>query len=177
MPHERTRFQLATVPGAIEGKTGDAEPAVARSSDGKSVTLLAADAGSQIAVHELDDRPPLAQATLDLQPIHVVGEADVGGPSLDRVERRLGAVVRDGELRKPIGGGVRKWRRLGIAMDDGDLVTARGQTACDSIEIALDPSRIAEPIVGDQDPHQIRTPAALSARSTAIVWRRSKWAS
>src|SRR3979490_151723 len=50
LPHERARLQLATVPGTVERKTRNTEPPVAWSGDRKSVMLLSADAGSQIAV-------------------------------------------------------------------------------------------------------------------------------
>ena len=125
-------------------------------------------------MHELHHRPPVAEAALERQPIHVVGEADIRRPARDRIERGRDTVLRRRELRKPIGRGIRKRRRLRVAVSDRDLVTARGKAAGDAIEIALDAAGVAESVVGDQDPHQ---PAALSIRSAAMVWRRSNCAS
>src|SRR2546428_1433875 len=100
MPNERFEFELATVARAVEGEACDAEPPVARPGHRKAVALLTANAGPEIAVHELDDRPPRNQRTIEVEHVHVVREAEVGRPASHAGECRLDSLRGDAELRK-----------------------------------------------------------------------------
>src|SRR5213594_1647979 len=103
---------------SIKREARRTERTAARLRNREPMLLLPANARTKIAVHELDERPPLGEAAIDLESIHVVGEADIRGPALDRVERRVHTAMRYAELRKLIGRGRGKRRRLGIAMQD-----------------------------------------------------------
>ena len=117
------------------------------------MTLLSADARSEIAVHELDDRPPRDECAIDVEDVHVVGEAEVGRPAGDSADRRLDAFNGEGELRKTARGRGRERGGRGVTMHNREIVPAGRQAGRHGVQIILDAAGIAESVVCEQDAH------------------------
>jgi hypothetical protein len=68
------------------------------------VALETADAGAEVAVHHLDDRPEADETAIDLERAHVVGEADIGAERSQCGHGRLDAHVLHAERIGQTGG-------------------------------------------------------------------------
>ncbi len=115
--------------------------------------LLTADTRPEVAVHELDDRERVQQRLFQREVVHIVGEADVGGPCADRGEDALPAIAEHERLELSVDGAHFRPAAVG-AMDDRNGVSSGGEAGQHAVEIALNAANIAEPVVHDENPHQ-----------------------
>src|SRR5436190_1651546 len=155
LTHHHQRVELAAAPGEVVRQAAGAEGARAGDDSWKRGRLVAADAGTEVAVHHLDEGPFGDEPRIDRQRAHVVGEADVGREATHSRDRLVEPLVAN--ARAPQSGGrdeLRSRLRRRIVVEHADLVPAGEQRRDDGGEIGFNAAGPGERFVREEDAHQ-----------------------